>query len=609
MADKEILAKIAQLEQRRPSAMLDALDVVMVQQQNYSIVASVEGLANALDELRGSWQMAADLYEVAKVKGAKTQHVEPLRHAAAQLAMVVDALRAPQPEHREPAPLTPPDTSHERLDALVNDAVAEGRGMLRPDDAERMTIDPAVGPDYTGGAFTEAVKRYAQELPESLSRVTVTVPEGTTDTDLAAYLSGATNDLPGLAAALTPGSVRDMSGRAAAAFDAMEARAGAAPLPPPLTECTHGADCPVHPGVNAPHNFDPDNTLPKTWETDTMTPDGHTPPGVAATLPPLQAPALGQPGDMGSGYDHSYIPPGGRRLTFADLLTPVPAASLPAHLSHSQSETVGDCATKYRLQRVEALPEIPQWANIGGSAFHAAVEAFERTVAKMLNRGPDDLIDSSVYDVETVWKHHFEATIAAVQASTTVPISKWRSSRRGAEGRQWWEVEGPKMLRRYLDARPADQSITIDSGGAPAIEWEFVADVPTGYGPLPFKVVIDRVTVTADGTLMIRDYKTSYERPTDTTQLGEYAHALLLSGANLHGATKIMGTYFDARRGEWTEPVDLLAAHPFEAFQYRVTTQHAQKRALTTGPTPARPSSYCGGCAVRYACPIMASRS
>jgi hypothetical protein len=83
----------------------------------------------------------------------------------------------------------------------------------------------------------------------------------------------------------------------------------------------------------------------------------------------------------------------------------------------------------------------------------------------------------------------------------------------------------------------------------------------------------------------------------------------MLAGVNLHGATRILGQYFDARRGTWTEPVDLLQAHPFEAFQYRVTAAHAQKRALTTGPTPARKSDFCGGCAVRYACPIMATKT
>lgn len=550
MADKEILSQIERLERKRPHA---CAEVIASGGAN-----AYDDLADALDELRGSWAMAADLYERAKVKGAKTQHVEPLRHAAAQLALVVDALRAPQPERREPAALAPPDTSHVRLDALVADAVAEGRGTLREGEALGVTDEQRNDTGKVAG-------------------------------DLADYLSGATNDLPGLAAALVPGSVHDMSGRAAAAADRMTAERQAA-----------GAVA----VLDAPPALLEESTVPADWSSDTMTPDGHTPPGVAATLPPLQAPALGQPGDMGTGYSHAYVPPGGRKVTFAELLQPVPAASLPPHLSHSQGNTVGDCATKYRLQRVEQLPEIPQWANIGGSAFHTFAEDVERAVAMT---GQVPAFDDA--GLTLLWQQHFIAQIDKASASTTVPISMWRASRKGAEGRAWWEVNGPQMLRRYLDARPADQSITTDSGSTPAIEWEFTTDVPTGYGPLPYKVAIDRVTVTADGTLMIRDYKTSYERPTDTTQLGEYAHALLLSGANLHGATKIMGTYFDARRGEWTEPVDLLQAHPFEAFQYRVTTQHAQKRALTTGPTPARPSSYCGGCAVRYACPIMASRS
>jgi hypothetical protein len=338
--------------------------------------------------------------------------------------------------------------------------------------------------------------------------------------------------------------------------------------------------------------------MSKTWERDTLTADGHRPPGLT------QAPTLGQPGDMGTGYSHAYVPTGGRAVTYAELLTPVPAASLPAHLSHSQGNTIGDCATKYRLQRVEGLPQIPQWANIGGTAFHAAVEALEWTIVRRPDSVPITKI-GELFDCDGAWKHHFEGQITAVAMTTPVPQSVWRAARKGAEGEQWWRVNGPLMLRRYLDARPDESTMSLPAGAG--IEYDTTVDVPTAYGPIPFNAKIDRVTTRAypDTTIVIRDYKTSYERPTDTTQLGDYAWMLRLAGVT----DPILGTYFDARRGEWTEPVDLLAAHPFEAFQYRVTTAHAQKLALTTGPTPARPSSYCGGCAVRYACPVMAARS
>jgi hypothetical protein len=510
-----------------------------------------------------------------------------------------------------------PATTHERLDDLVNSAVAEGRGMLREGNDASNTLD------------------------------------------VEAYLKGEVDTLPGLADALVPGSVTDgtVHLRRVELIDNGDGTASnanainvtvstgdfvltdgdsfpidanaeyvpptvlddfAAPAPPDDTQAGIEVPTTVTDAVETPVPTGPEvvarteeiraigAALPTTWESKILTPDGYVKPGVAQTL----APTLGQPGDnTGGGYSHDYVPAGSRKLTYADLMTPVPVASLPPHLSHSQGSTISDCAAKYRMQRVELLPQIPQWANIGGTAFHAAVEAFERTVGGM----PAERAQRANwegYDCEITWKHHFEATIAAVAATTAVPISVWRAARRGGEGEQWWRFNGPLMLRRYLDARPDEPTITVDSTGTPAIEWEVATDIPTPYGPLPYKGVLDRVTVTRgagemETAVVIRDYKTSYERPTDTTQLSEYAWMLMLSGANLHGSTHILGTYFDARRGTWTEPVDLLAAHPFEAFQYNVTSRHAQKLALTTGPTPARPSSFCGGCSVRYACPVQ----
>lgn len=574
-ADKEIMKAIERLRLDRPGRTHQAMWA--------NEIVTGASLTGALAELATTYREEAELWSRSGAKGWKSSEAE--KYLVAQHIDDVAALSVsvpPEPERK---------TAHEwnadpRTDPYVvswSDFGNSAHKVLGPDFGPETLITLA---DFErardGGAVTIARRPAAtthQRLDDFVASAVAAgkgtlhdAPEATKD-DVAAYLKGDTDDLPGLAEALVPSSVRDGT---------------------------------VHLGhVELTDNGDgtAGNTEPITWESDTLTPDGHRPPGLAP-----QAPTLGQPGDMGTGYSHTYIPAGGRAVTFAELLTPVPAASLPPHLSNSQTDTIGDCATKYRLQRVEALPQIPQWANIGGTAFHAAVEAIERMVAKE----PDLRLDA--LDVDVAWKHHFEGQISAVAATTTVPISVWRAARKGAEGEQWWRVQGPLMLRRYLDARPTDVTAefaigTGASSAEPAIELDRTADVPTPYGSVQFNAKIDRVSFDRETmTLTIRDYKTSYERPTDTTQLGDYAWVLTLAG-HVSQQVKILGSYFDARRGEWTEPVDLLAAHPFEAFQYRVTTAHAQKLALTTGPTSARPSNYCGGCAVRYACPIMAAKS
>lgn len=600
MADKEILAQIRELEQRRPTALLDALG------PTYSEDGAPD-LADALDALQHSFANAAELYERAKVKGAKSLYIDPLRHAAAEVGKVAAALRQPRTETYSTTDITGPRsrqrqcadvTPHERhengvgpvtgdtlyclgvepprdlgsLDALIADSVAEGRGSLR--DQPQANADAWL----SGGD------------------------------DVTAYLSGAADTLPGLAEALVPGSVRDATATAPGAVAVLDR-----PAPPPAPVFDLG---PIDDDTSVIVVDDLGNaelitsTMPTTWESESMTPDGHRPPGLVATLPPV--PLLGQPGNGGAGYDPSYIPPGGVPFTFAELLTPVPYASLPPHLSHSQMDTIGECPAKYRMQRLPRLgadnptgmaetPEIPQWALIGGNAFHAAVEMLERRWAQNPDAVPprDD-------EHEMLWRAYFDAEIAKVEQSSPVPRSLWRASKRGAEGETWWNANGPEMLRKYLAARPAEPTMTGVSGAA-CIEAELQVIVPTAYGPLPFKAIIDRATVTPDGTVTIRDYKTGDRMPDSADQLAEQAWTLALhSGFTpdriIPGG--VFGTYYNARKGTWTAPIDLFAEYGYEWFAYRITAAHAQRLALTTGPTPARKTSFCGGCSVKWACPI-----
>lgn len=566
-ADKEIIAQIKKIESEAPGEMLDALDNRLARGEAPSYDA--DALAAALGQWVISLKTQAALWERSGAKGAKGRAADLLL-VAGEVAALSNALRdgPTSPPAADPlaTPAPPPPNGRpladqSGLDALIADSVAQHRGEV----GERQ-------PD--GSLLTRS-------------------------DEVTAYLAGVVDELPG--PPLAPSTVTDAP--------LPWTHSDADPMADIKDHVTKLAAAPLPPLGNVKTFLDLAN--PTTGAVEMVGGIDHTDAWAydqrsmqEKRMDAAQVPVLGQAGSNANDYDARYVPPGGVALTFADLLAPVMAPALPSHLSHSQINTIGDCAAKYRMQKVAALPQIPQWANIGGSALHAAIEAFEHTVGKLGVPWTPDMTES--YDTEVTWKHHFEDEIARVAASSPVPEVRWRSSRKGAEGRTWWEVNGPLMLRRYLDARPAELPEAPLSTQRPAIEYEITADIPTPYGPIPFVAKIDRITVDpSSGTLTIRDYKSSYERPTDVTQLGEYAWALRF-GLGVPEHIKIMGTYFDARRGEWTEPVDLAEAYPFEAFQYRLTVAHAQKLALTTGPTAARPSSYCGGCPVRYACPVMA---
>jgi len=656
MPDKDIMVQIRAAEEQLAWSALDALTLATGGPEGGPDAATP--LRAALPVIAEGWRDLAKKYELAKGKGFKTTYVDPLRHAAAELDKLIK--RLDQPRRAPAGQLQPPDGAAPVDYAAVNAGLDEpvhkfevgpggtghvctamverngagdqcGRFVSHP--AHRMQT-PAIG---DGAGLDELIKsRLIADAPDAETTFTAffdaAAPEvaavhagnpiakiaeeltGRTDPEwlasadeVAAYVRGEAEDIPGTPP-LTPGSVRDQT-----VTDTMpdgdQGMAATERAGVPVTRFTYPD--PAEPELLS----DPARNSARTI-LETMP--------VSATIPPV--PLLGQPGNAGAGYDHAYVPPGGVPATFTELLTPVPPAALPVHISHSQIETAGECPVKYRLTRIDhaattacgKLPEIPQWAFIGGSAFHAWVEAYERGVAAgAAMAGQPGHGAFTEADARFEWDTCFTAECQKIEATSPVPRGRWRASKQGAENETWWNANGPKMIERYLKARPAEPTATLPAAYVmtgppePAIELERVVEVDTQtpYGVIPYKVIIDRVTFRKNPdlsiTLIIRDYKTGDMRNAKESQLGEYRNVLRLLGVPPH--VKILGSFFDARKGVWTTEVDLDARYPDEWFRYYVATGHAARLALTQGPTPARPSSFCGGCPVRWACPAKAA--
>lgn len=676
-ADKEIMKRIETLRLDRPGRVYRAM---LGDSEPGGMVGP--GLIAALRELAATYREEAGLWSKSGARGWKSSETEAylIAQAVDSVAAQLDnagggaALSVsdtgprnrnrqcddPQPHERHENGVgevtgdtlyclgVRPPADLSGLDQLIADSAAEGRGQLRK-TAHEWNEDPSVDPfvvswsDFgnsahrlgmtfgkddpitlaeferarDGGAVTVGHRRPYERDGRTHNIDADAVPlldtRPTGADEVTAYLSGEVDTLPGLREALVPGSVRTPD--ADADLISPENRAKIDSLQDfSATMTIHGSAV--------------DGVLPVTWENDVTSPDGHRLPGnIPATVPPV--PLLGQPGDAGAGYDPLYIPPGGVPFTFAELMTPAPYAALPPHLSNSQMNTVGECPAKYRLQRLarntdpratpEMNPQIPQWANIGGTAFHLAVESIERRVVTGLADG--SAADLTTWNVEQCWEHAFGQAIAEIESTSPVPRALWRASKRGAEGETWWNANGPEMLKRYLAARPAEPTMDIPVLGAGGIEQiigieaDLTVQVPTGtgYGVLPFNAILDRVTAgaipgdPARGALIVRDYKSGDRMPDSNAQLAEQAWTLRLTLGQLGGPpseARIYGTYFNARKGTWTTPVDLFAEYTWDWFVYRLVSAHAQKLALTTGPTPARVTSYCGGCSVKWACPV-----
>lgn len=324
------------------------------------------------------------------------------------------------------------------------------------------------------------------------------------------------------------------------------------------------------------------------------------------------------------------LPPGvdaSARRSFTDLMKPVDPALYPDHWSWSQLTSSEDCGLQQRLSRLEGVKQIPQWANVGGTTFHAIAETFDRGAWRA--GGADLLPEADPELIAQRWNGALEEEILRVtEASGIKPGEEgehWRAANRGKENLTWWRVEGERMLagyirmRRTLDkaareagtlAQPLELPDLSNLGAvAPMIEWEYVRPQSTPAGTLTVKGIIDRAYRCSDGSIMIKDLKTSGRvDSTSTGQLGEYAQAILhllqlneQGLARVTGNLKIMGCFYDARREIFTEPVDLLAKHPADEYAYRYGAAEAHRRLGVAQP---HRSNFCVSCSVAYACPV-----
>lgn len=516
-------------------------------------VLTREGPAAALAFLVEDYRKVAELYGNARMQGGKTLQAE-CRAAAAKLALLqrgVEQAAAATPK-REPVPLasevSTPATVAAAADrhARVTEFVDSVSGV-RTLDGERVDAPKPVA--YLKGDENMQPGPATFELSDP-TPVEGFEPEGI---DLRPALAGAPNDVPGA-----------------------EAFAAALPAGSAVIELS-----------------DPDR-----------------PPGNVLTWDHLQA-LLG-------GGDPTVI-------------------GLPEHLSHSQRETLGECGTKYVMQRATALGvvQVPQWALIGGTAFHAAAEWFEKLVAEVKTAVFVEDRLRLAGGLGEVWRRHFGQTVTDVAiANPQVPQERWRASDKGREGYTWWLVEGEAMLGRYISMRLGELK---DSGATQpwrSIRWTEVEE-PDGNGGLvanwhpmieheasmhpagvEYKLVIDQVWEVGEvpeasdagiagmrkGDLLIDDLKSGKSVPVETGQLEEYAMWLSRFGGGQD--RRIWGRFYNARKGTYSAPVDLTARMDWRRFEFETAAADRQKRSGVFAP---RPTTFCGGCSVKHACPVFAT--
>jgi putative RecB family exonuclease len=259
----------------------------------------------------------------------------------------------------------------------------------------------------------------------------------------------------------------------------------------------------------------------------------------------------------------------------------------PAHRSVSQLESYSDCGLKYRLQRIDHVYEAPAWWNAGGRAFHSTIEIYERL------RLQGELL---THDAITHTFVDYFAHEIAVQQEAEEDTTKWRAAKKGTENQLWWLMNGVKMCKDYLDRNGPNRGyeILILDDDKPALELEFLLDV----NGVKVKGYVDQVIQHANGDLVVRDLKTGARQPTDTFQLGTYAHAM----KRCYGYDVGWGDYWLARKAISSYAITIAKVHPWEQLVYRYTQMDRAEKAGIYLP---RVSSFCNGCGMKPSCPIQ----
>ena len=260
-------------------------------------------------------------------------------------------------------------------------------------------------------------------------------------------------------------------------------------------------------------------------------------------------------------------------------------------VSHSQITTFAKCGEQYRLERVLKVPRLPGWALVGGSAFHAMTEDWDR---ERLGTGREMLGDFDTY---------LDAQIASEEEATQTEKDEWRASGRKSnawpdkEGEAWWRHHGPIFFdrwQRWSYAAPWDIYIMPD--GTPAIEVE--VELSLGMGAdgeeTGFVGYVDRVFDDRNGGLIVFDLKSGASKQITPRQLGTYAIGL----EEKWGHRPRWGTFWDARTGSTSEVYNL-DWYDLSRLEYQA---QALVMARTLGIFLPNPSTMCPSCSVRAYC-------
>ncbi|MFF4818055.1 RecB family exonuclease [Kitasatospora sp. NPDC001309] len=212
------------------------------------------------------------------------------------------------------------------------------------------------------------------------------------------------------------------------------------------------------------------------------------------------------------------------------------------HRSVSQLTSYSQCSERYRLERLDKVPQTPAGWTLQGLAVHETIEAWERSGREW-----------AAGELTAIYRESWQKHLDRMKAQEP-DIDRWLTGTPKLKGSADVERRHDKGLIQVADyiedALASEWSIWETPDYDLAIELPFRIDL-NGVEVVGY---IDQVREWPDGSLEIVDLKTGSKTPEWDVQLGVYRLAVLEGYAV---ADPITGSFFMLKNGKYAQAKNL----------------------------------------------------
>ncbi|MFD8527850.1 RecB family exonuclease [Streptosporangium canum] len=255
--------------------------------------------------------------------------------------------------------------------------------------------------------------------------------------------------------------------------------------------------------------------------------------------------------------------------------------------SASQLTSYSSCGERYKQERVERVDQLPAAWTMQGTAFHKAIEAYERSCRSL-----------SLNQTQEVFAATWHEEVSKGR-ETQPDLSKWLRGGRKSTDKDIAEryAAGLAQVAGYIEYTQYDPLKPLKlPDGSPAVEVGFL----TVIGGVDVLGYIDLVLEDDEGNPFVRDLKTGAKAPFLPLQLVIYRRGL----RDTLGLEAAWGDFYMARENGPTDPISLHSLSDELLDQWFSDMDRSESAGLYL-PNPS--ADTCWSCSVKHHCRVFQS--